>query len=190
MITKHRLAGIISVFLDPLVEGPLLLAILFLTKSMAPVWVLALVILVDTLVPVFFLGYGLKKGFISDWETSKRRERHKLNFLCLLITLANLFLFYLFGDLFLLRLFLVFLVLMAFYTLITFFWKISGHMTANTAFYLALNIFFGWRFWWLLFLLPVVAWARLVRNRHNVWQILGGVALSSLVVSCGAFSLF
>lgn len=189
-MSKYRTAGIISVILDPLVEAPLLLAILFLTKSTSPAWLLALVVLIDTLVPVAFWAYGLKKGFISDWETSVRQERHNLNLLCLLVTTANVFIFYLFNDLFLLKVFLVFMILMVVYTLITFFWKISGHMTANTAFYLALNFFFDWRYWWLVFLLPMVAWARLVRNRHDVWQLLGGVILSSLVVLCGAFSLF
>ncbi|MBL7150943.1 hypothetical protein ISS86_03360 [Candidatus Microgenomates bacterium] len=189
-MTKQRLASIISIVFDPLVEGPILLIIFFLAKSTAPFWLLVLIVFIDTFFPILFMFYGLKRGFISDWETTNRHERHSLNFVLLLITFLNLFLFYIFSDSFLLRAFFVFLILILIYALITFFWKISGHMTANTAFVITLNILSGWQLWWLVFLLPLVAWARLVRNKHDVWQILGGVALASLIVLCGASFLF
>lgn len=189
-MTKEQFARIISVVLDPLIEAPVLLVLLFLGKSTAPLWLLPIILLLGLLPPILFLGYGLRRGFITDWETTNRNQRHGLNFFCLLVTLLALLLIGLLGDQFLLRLFFIFLILMLIYTLITFFWKISGHMTANTAFFLALNIFFAWQFWWLVFLLPLVAWARLVRNKHDIWQILGGVILASLVILLGSYALF
>lgn len=189
-MTKEKLAGIVSVVFDPLVEAPLLLVIFFLTKRTASLWLLPVIAFFGVLLPLSFLFYGLRHGFISDWETTKRNERHSLNFVCLFVTLLILALVGLFGDQFLLRVFVIFLALMAIYTLITFFWKISGHMTANTAFILTLNLFFDWQFWYLIFLLPLVAWARLVRNKHDICQILGGVFLATLVILCGIPLLF
>lgn len=187
---KQRIAGIISIILDPLVEGPILLAIFFLNKSLLPLRFMVTVIILDTLLPILFMIYGLKRGFITDWETTNRNERHRPNFIFLLIILFNLSLFYLLNDRFLMKIFWITLTLVGLYALITFFWKISGHMMANTGFFLGLNIFFGWRFWWLIVLLPLVAWARLVRNKHNVWQLLGGIILSGLVILCGSSFLF
>lgn len=189
-MTKQKLAGIISILFDPLVEAPFLFVLLFLTKSTAPLWLLPIIIFVDAILPVLFMIYGLRVGFITDWETTDREERYSFNLFWLLGGLLTLFLVYLFGDKFLVRLFLVFVLLFGSYTLITFFWKISGHMTANTALFLVINLFFGWRFWWLILLLPLVAWARWARNKHDIWQLLGGVILSSLVILCGVFLLF
>ena len=189
-MTKEKFAGIISVILDPLVEAPILFLLLFLTKSTAPLWLLPIIIFVDAIFPALFMIYGLRVGFITDWETTDKEERYGFNLVWLFGTFLSLFLVYLFGDDFLLKLLLIFAVLLGLYTLITFFWKISGHMASNTAFVLFINLFFGWRFWPLVFLLPLVAWARLIRNKHDLWEILGGVVLSSLVILCGVFSLF
>ena len=81
---KEKLASMLSIVFDPLVEAPFLLVILFLTKSTAPLWLLGLVLLIGVLPPIVFLKYGLKRGFITDWETTNRNERHGLNFVCLL----------------------------------------------------------------------------------------------------------
>ena len=180
-MSKERIATIISFVFDPLIEGPVLFVLLFL-KSTASFWLLPVIILTNAILPTLFMIYGLRRGFISDWETTNRRERHRLNLFCLLSTIFSLCLVYLFGDAFLLKLFLVLVTLLSIYTLITFFWKISGHMAANTAFVLLTNLFFGWRFWWLFILLPLVGWARLVRHKHDIWQVLGGIILSSSVI--------
>lgn len=189
-LSKRHIANKVSVLSDPFVEAPILLSILFLAKSTAPAWLLILVVLIGTVIPVWFLKYGMRRGFITDWETTEREERHGLNLVCLFAIFLDLLLIYFFGDLFLLRLFLILFVLMFLYTLITFFWKISGHMVANTAVFLAMNLFFEWRFWWLVILIPLVAWARLFRQKHDIWQVIGGVALASLVILCGVSLLF
>lgn len=190
MISKKKLAGLVSFVFDPLVEGPLLLILLFFTKSTASLWLLPVILFSTALVPFFFMIYALRRGLISDWETTKRQERHSLNLVCLAVVFLTLFILCLAGDRFLTNLFLVLSVLMGLYTLITFFWKISGHMTANTAFVLVINLFFGWCFWWLFALLPLVAWARLIRNKHDIWQILAGIGLASLVIFVGYDALF
>jgi len=189
-MSKQKLAGIVSVISDPFVEGTLLFIIIFILKSTAPIWLLPIILFLAAVLPVIFLTYGMRVGLISDWETTDRNQRHGLNIVCLLGIALDLVLIFLFGNGFLLRLFLIFLVLMAIYTLITFFWKISGHMTANTAFILVINLFFGQHFWWLVFLIPIVGWARLVRKKHDIWQVLGGVLLSSAIILCGHFLLF
>ena len=181
-MSKQRLAGIISFVFDPLIEGPLLLTALFLRKSTADFYLLLMILFFSAFLPIVFIIYGLKRGFIDDWETTDRKKRYGFNLVCLGGSFLSLILVYFSGDQFLLRLFVSLLVLIFFYTLITFFWKISGHMTANTAFILLANRFLIRQLWWLLFLLPLIAWARLVRKKHDIWQILAGVLLSSVVI--------
>ena len=188
-MSKERIAAIISFVFDPLVEVPILF-IFFLSQRTVSLWLLLLIFLFGAILPLLFMIYGLKVGFITDWETSNRDERHGFNLVWFFGVLLSLFFAYLLKDEFLFKLLLIFAVLLGLYTLITFFWKISGHMTANTAFVLLINLFSNWRFWPLGFILPMVAWARLARNKHDIWQILGGVILSSLVILCGVSLLF
>lgn len=189
-MSKSTLAKFISVASDPFIEGVLLFVVLFIFKSEAPLWLLPLLLFFSAVLPVIFLTYGMRVGLITDWETTDRSQRHGLNIVCLLGIVLDLALIFLFGNGFLLRLFLIFVVLMTFYTLITFFWKISGHLTANTAFVLVVNLLFGWHFWWLIFLLPLVGWARIVRKKHDLWQVFGGILLSSVIILCGHFLFF
>lgn len=189
-MSKQTLASIVSAISDPFTEGSLLFILIFLFKSEAPLWLLPLLLFFSAILPVIFLTYGMRVGLIADWETTDRSQRHGLNLVCLLGIALDLVLIFLFGNGLLIRLFLIFLVLMAFYTLITFFWKISGHLTANTAFFWVINFFFGWRFWWLVLLLPLVGWARIIRKKHDLGQVLGGILLSTVIILCGHFLLF
>lgn len=189
-MSKATLARFVSVVSDPFTEGSLLFILIFLFKSEAPLWLLPLLLFFSAILPVIFLIYGMRVGLIADWETTDRSQRYGLNLICLLGVVLDLVLIWLFSNGFLWRLFLIFLVLMIFYTLITFFWKISGHLTANTAFFWVINLFFGWRFWWLVFLLPLVSWARIICKKHDLGQVLGGILLSTVIILCGHFLLF
>ncbi|MGC8843267.1 MAG: hypothetical protein ACP5KZ_04495 [bacterium] len=133
---------------------------------------------------VIVLGL-LKLGFLSDADISNRAERVKPY---ILITL-----FYFIGSLLLLRfpphpLNRVFGTLMSCYatvtlvgTIITYFWKISMHL-AGLAGPLTAAIFF-WKLPavpFILSLLPL-SWARLYLRKHNAWQVLAGITMSSTI---------
>ncbi len=68
-------------------------------------------------------------------------------------------------------------------TVVTFFWKISVHLAAFTLGVLMLNILFGWQWWWLFLLVPVLMWARIVRKKHTLMQTVAGTVLTLVVVS-------
>jgi len=187
---KQKIAGIISVLFDPFVEGPVILGFLFFKKSNLPFWCLLILLLINVFLPALFIFYALKKGFISDWETTKRSERYSLNLVLLGAIIFSFFLIRFWDDQFLEKIFLLTLILFSFYTLITFFWKISGHVMVNTSLVLIFNLFSSWRFWWLFFLIPLVAWARVVRKKHSPCQVLAGALLASVVILCGVSWFF
>ena len=73
--------------------------------------------------------------------------------------------------------------------IVTQFWKISVHMTMLSSIATVVVILFGIKFWWLyLFLIPL-AWARIHRHRHTIWQAVTG-SLVAFVLTALVFWLF
>jgi len=61
------------------------------------------------------------------------------------------------------------------------YWKISVHTGTFASIATVTVIIFGWSFWWLyLFLIPL-AWSRIHRKRHTIWQTLAGAAVTSIL---------
>lgn len=76
--------------------------------------------------------------------------------------------------------------------LITKYWKISLHMVGVGAFVTAILLVAGLEYWFLVLLVPIVAWSRLHLGRHTIWQLLGGLLLGFSVTAAvlTAFGLF
>ncbi|MBU6389294.1 hypothetical protein KGQ71_02140 [Patescibacteria group bacterium] len=64
---------------------------------------------------------------------------------------------------------------------ITKFSKLSIHAAALSGSVLQLAILVSYSWLWLLLVLPIVIWARVLRKRHTVWQASAAVLISSLV---------
>lgn len=69
---------------------------------------------------------------------------------------------------------------------LSYFWKVSMHSSMITFFVLMIVLMFGPAWWPVVFLIPLVWWARLVLYRHTIWQLLVGMILS-IVVAMGTF---
>ncbi|MBC7328742.1 hypothetical protein H5T88_00105 [bacterium] len=147
-------------------------------------WAL-LAIFFSALMPALVVLGLLKMGLLSDADISNRAERVRPY---ILITF-----FYFLGSFLLLHfpphpINKVYGTLMSCYatvtlvgTIITYFWKISMHL-AGLAGPLTAAIFF-WKLPavpFLISLLPL-SWARLYLRKHNIWQVLAGIMMSSLV---------
>jgi membrane-associated phospholipid phosphatase len=142
------------------------------------------------LLPIITYFYLYKRGLITDekfdFNIRKREERPRYNIIMITGLLINFLLLSMYNipvvyeiSLFLLLSFVVF-------TLITFFWKISGHMTQTVLLILILAFVFpnisiyiiliGY-----LILVPLVGLSRVRLKHHDIWQVLAGTLVTTLV---------
>ncbi len=152
-----------------------------LTLSGKVIFLIAL--LLCMFVPVMLLRvWAVKKGILGDWDVSKREQRPKALLVLLLLGFVNLIIVKIFGDGMLFRIFLVFYGWLLGFSLITLWWKISGHVGITT---LAAGLMFhslGIHYWPVLISVPLVGWSRVTTGNHTPSQVLGGAAYSFVII--------
>lgn len=67
--------------------------------------------------------------------------------------------------------------------LLTQVWKVSIHTALFSAIATISVILFGIHFWWLYLILIPLAWSRIQRKRHTVWQVVAGSLLAFVLTS-------
>lgn len=72
---------------------------------------------------------------------------------------------------------------------ITQWWKISVHMATFASVATITVIIFGAEFWWLYLILIPLAWSRIIRKRHTLWQTTAG-AVATTILTFGVFWVF
>ncbi len=141
-------------------------------------------LLILTGLPLAYIGVGLRRGWVSDWELSRRDERPRFILVSLSSDLLALLLLGLGGAprlVWLLALIYACLGLTMF--TISNFWKISLHMVGVSGFSTLLVYVFGPAAWWTFLSLPLVAWARLYRKKHTSTQLLAGAIGGALITA-------
>jgi len=140
--------------------------------------------------PILTYLYLYKKGLITDkkfdFNIRKREERPLYNLIMIMGFFTNYVLLSMYNipvvqevALFLLLSFFVF-------TLVTFFWKISGHMTQTVLLILILAyIFTDYQIYILLagylVCIPLVGLSRIKLKHHDIWQVIAGTLVTSLI---------
>jgi membrane-associated phospholipid phosphatase len=182
----HRFASIISWVISPIVVAPAVyIAIVMLgygddVKSMSYLMVL---FVSSTVAPILLIS-GLKKtGKISDYNITFREQR----FLPLLVLIAFNALGYEFmkqlhPPRLLTGILLFNAVNTVFILLITLQWKISIHLFTFSSSVGLLFMQFGVIALWLLLLLPVLMWSRIMLKAHNFMQTLVGAMVGFVVM--------
>lgn len=183
----NRLARLISLVFDPRLVVPvlLLLAVLTAYNNGAKLMFLALLLFIDGVVPGMFYRHLHKSGEISDWDISRRRERLPLYLFTTVVHLGGVGLAWFYGQAALAQVLGIFWVLAVIFTLVTAFWKVSVHVGVSAALVTFLLLTGGVSYWWLYFLVGLVAWSRLVLKRHKIEQVLIGGLLGVLGVLAG-----
>jgi hypothetical protein len=182
---REKLAYAVSFIFNPALTIPLVFLLMVfkseLTFNQLRI-VLPLLFLVDVVLPATTFFLSLKKGWLSDWEITRRSQRVNfflvLSFFLLLGTVICL----VFGNKLLGSLHLIFNLAFFLATLVTIFWKISIHMLVDTVVIGLINFLFAGHFY-LYLLLPVIAWSRYVRHQHTPGQLLAGFLLALIVTS-------
>jgi len=141
------------------------------------------------LIPFFLglpLGYflwSLKTRQVSNWDVTNRKERLVPLAALLGFLTVDLFIISFFDNPFLLNMFFVYFLWTIGFLGITFFWKISGHTGITTLAAGLLTQWFGWEFSLLFLCVPLVAWARIVRSDHTIYQVVAGVLYSLAILA-------
>ena len=130
-----------------------------------------------------FVFYGVKRGFFSDYDVSKRQERTALfAFTGIVSVLYFIVAFLLNGP----RILLIGLGILLFgiflAQIINKKIKASIHLAVFSAFIIIVGILYGGIFWMLLILIPVVAWSRIVLKKHVLLETIVGTILGTLLV--------
>ena len=124
-----RLAWIISRVFDPVIEIPVMLSTAVwwaLTNGLR--WrFLVFLLVIDALLPALYMLWGLKKGFISDWDITKKEERNGLYVMTTLTHLVGVVYAFFLGKTELGFVLLIFWSLAVVFAMVTRFWKISVH---------------------------------------------------------------
>lgn len=145
---------------------------------------------VEILLPLFFILISLisvafnilkRKGKISDWDITKREERHiYFSVICGVTLLGTIFSYFLVNfEYFVLNL--VLFILAITLILFTFVFKISAHLILNVGSVFLLNYLFDWKLLWLFAIVPAVAFARIYLRKHTLFQVLSGAAVGFFV---------
>jgi len=138
--------------------------------------VIATIVLLATL-----LHWAVKKGHLSNWDLSNRRERIVPLAVALAVLIMDLINARFFINDFLVDLFTLYIVWTIGFFLITLFWKISGHAAGATLAAGLVIRWYGWDLWPVLIVIPLLSWARLVRKDHTLKQVTAGVIYSLAV---------
>lgn len=159
---KQTIATVISRIFDPFIMLAVMFAILL---SHTAVFMPAFIGMV--IVPFVLFFIAVKKKFVSDWDLRDRRERPKILWPLVVIEIVCVMIFHLW--------FLVpFLISIIGFALITHFWKISGHAMAAALATGTVVVTYGWAWWLVLLIVPIVGWSRVIRKNHTTLQVIAG----------------
>jgi membrane-associated phospholipid phosphatase len=141
---------------------------------------LSLGYLLSSILPYFVLKAF---GRVSDYEFTKREERPPY-FTTISILYGIIFLYTLtLGNELVSTITLNIFVVTTVMTTITYFWKISGHMTYSTLLFVTLIFLFPSNpYLYLLFLFtPFIGWSRIELEKHTLSQVTLGTFLTILI---------
>lgn len=135
------------------------------------------------IVPVSIFRYWLVKTHrVTDWDIRKRAQRIKPLIALVVFILFDIVVVSTAGSSILTNTFILFALWLFGLLLITFFTKISGHVSAVTLAVLLIISWFGWQLLPLLCCVPLVGWARVVGKNHTLGQVVVGVVYSTVVL--------
>jgi hypothetical protein len=186
--SKYRPARILSYLLD----GSVLVLPIFLTACFygqgnifAGAISFVISIFFASLLPYSFIVFLYKKGVIDDLHMPKRKDR----MLPIIVSLSSLIAGYaclelMSSPVMVKNIFILYIFNLTVMGLVTLWWKISFHASYATLFSVIFIYVYGIAALPVLVLVPAVAWARVVMNRHTIAQVAAGTLVT------GALSAF
>jgi hypothetical protein len=182
-MTHSRLARWVSIFFDSSILSLFIFpAIGWQVDKWAGVGWALLALFILTGFPLVYILLGMRRGWVSDWELSRREERPRFILVSFSSDLLALFILWQAGaPQMIWTLALVYASLGVTMFTISNFWKISLHMVGVSGFSVLLVYVFGLGASWAFLSLPLVAWARLQRKKHTPMQLVAGAFLAAAI---------
>jgi membrane-associated phospholipid phosphatase len=144
-------------------------------------WALLLILFVVLLPYVYVLKLFRKKE-LNDLHIPERQQRIKPLLVNTACYIAGLCFFIFFkAPLFLVCLFMIYILSSVILTVITCFWKISYHTSWITSTAVTFYVLYGDWALVIVFMIPLVGWARLHLHRHTLMQVIMGTIVSALI---------
>lgn len=186
------LAERLSILLGPHLWLPfLLITFLFrtgLTEQQIKTLLPPLLIL-QVITPLAYLYMAPRLGWASSWDLPRRIERLRFFILVFFVSSISLLLVFFFGSKLLLYVSLLLFVLMMLTGFLTYFSKISLHVSLNTFGSVLVNVLFEWHLPFLYLSVPLVFWARLILKKHTINQLLAPIAINGVVIVAALYYL-
>lgn len=132
--------------------------------------------------PIVLLLWAIRSKKISDWDISNQRQRVNALAIFLFIFAIDMIIIRMMNMVSMTTLFLFFLITFIGIFCVTLFWKLSGHLSIAMIFAGVLIHWYGWGWWPLLLVLPVLAWSRIILKRHTIRQTIGGILFGMAMV--------
>ena len=181
---KKLIAKIISFVLNPLllfVPVPYIL-VLRNTHSLGKAFFWEIFSLVFMLALFAFILFGIIKGFFSDFDISKRKQRPLLFSFSIFLAAAYIVLLYFLHapPILFIAVFTIILGITAI-EIVNRFTKASIHVGTVAAFATSLSLVYGGLFYLTFLLIPLVAWARIITHNHTKKQTIIGAAIGILI---------
>ncbi|HVZ12318.1 MAG TPA: hypothetical protein VG965_04785 [Patescibacteria group bacterium] len=130
-----------------------------------------------------FVLYGVKKGFFSNLDVSKRIQRPPLFIFTAVMSLIYLLItLYFKGPQIILFGLAVLLLGIFIAEIVNTKIKASMHLAVYSSFCLALGIIYGGEFWTFTLFIPAVAWSRITLKRHTLPETIAGTTLGLSIV--------
>ncbi len=127
------------------------------------------------ILPFLFYVIAVKRKIVKDWDMSDRSERPRVLWVLVGIEVISMIIFQLWSLL-------PILVIIIGFSIITHYWKISGHAMGIALATGVILQLFGWAWWPVLLIVPLVGWARVVRRDHTVVQVIAGALYTFLLL--------
>ena len=137
------------------------------------------------IIPLGYIIFLRKKGEISNFDITKRTQRYKPLILFLMLLVLCIGIALITGSHMNLKYLTVLFLIVVVNIIITFYWKISLHMTLNIVAIVFINYAYHWKLGFLFLLLPIIFWSRYYLKRHTVSQLLAGMIISGLIAYLG-----
>lgn len=179
-----KLAHIISRFANPLLIPIPIPFIIVYSSTQNPLyaakWQLFTLVFLG-FVAIFIL-YGMRKGFFSNFDVSKRKQRNALFLFGVTMTLFYLLsIFILQGPVLLILGACMILMAILMFSIVNTHIKASFHVATASALIVSLILVYGSKYYWLLFVVPLIAWSRVILKRHTVREVIAGGILGSFL---------
>ncbi len=185
---RKKAAKFISAVSNPIYVIPLGIVLLLVKPHLAagiPIRALFGFFVFEVVAPLGFFIYSLSVGKISDLEITKKEERFRLYLFTVACWFAGLVVLSFYGSKLLFNILLIFNLLAYLFAILTVITKISVHVGTTTALILLINLFYGFSFLPLFFLILPVAWSRIRLGYHTYWQVWSAIILPLILMPLG-----